>query len=176
MRETDRQRVELETKRLQSRQSMVEDVHQHYSRFGERVVQIVMHYALRNNGLRELLSRLPVQCTSQHNLQIHQVIVRFIVEHGVSSFLDFTGFGNTPLIANEAPLVNSPTPQKPESQKPKLVYKDRRSGTERRAAERRSKVDAISKNKRFGKNRRSPGDRRKEQIPPPWKDEPKDES
>ncbi len=141
-----------EAKRLQDKQRLVDELHKHYSKYGDTVVAVIAEHALKKGGLRPLLRKLALHIPHDAQRQ-HDVLTQFLRLHGQKEFLERTG---TAKASKE--VISSKEPAADE-----CPLGERRSGLERRSgASRRRKVDLItSKNRRFGRDRRSGKERRK---------------
>ena len=137
-----------EAKRLQDKQRLVDEIHKHYSKYGDTVIAVISEHALKKGGLRPLLRKLALHIPHDAQKQ-HNVLTQFLRLHGEKEFLERTG---------AAKASESKEPAADES-----PLGERRSGLERRSgASRRRKVDLITtKNRRFGRDRRSGKERRK---------------
>jgi len=158
---------EAEKRRLASRQETIEEIHRLYARFGDRVVLVMVQALSENHGLRRLVSRLPIRNAAWKDDQLHDVVVRFINDHGVTRFLEHVQPPQPSAAAPANHRAPAEVAQSPSQED--WVCEDRRSGQERRSGiDRRDRVDLIFKNQRFGRDRRSGIDRRRNQVPPPW--------
>jgi hypothetical protein len=70
------------------RKKKMNEVRQLYAKFGDEVVQLMLHHALTPNGLRWVLQKLPIASIPTKDEQIHARIVQFIQERGVGGFWD----------------------------------------------------------------------------------------
>ena len=59
------QRVRAESERIIDKQRITETVHQYFSRFGNRMVDAILPYALQENGLRTLCNKLHISPTQE---------------------------------------------------------------------------------------------------------------
>ena len=141
-----------EAKRLQDKQRLVDEIHKHYSKYGDTVVAMISEHALKKGGIRPLLRKLALHTPHDAQKQ-HNVLTQFLRLHGQKEFLERTGAAKTSKEAKGAEEEEA-TKERP--------FVERRSGLERRSGvSRRRKVDLItSKNRRFGRDRRCGKDRR----------------
>ncbi len=141
-----------EAKRLQDKQRLVDEIHKHYSKYGDTVIAVISEHALKKGGLRPLLRKLALHIPHDAQKQ-HNVLTQFLRLHGQKEFLERTGAGKA-----SKEEISSEEPAADES-----PLGERRSGLERRSgASRRRKVELITtKNRRFGRDRRSGKERRK---------------
>ena len=137
-----------EAKRLQDKQRLVDELHKHYSKYGNTVVAMISEHALKKGGIRPLLRKLSLHIPHDAQRQ-HNVLTQFLRLHGQKEFLERTG-------AAKASESREPAADE-------FPLGERRSGLERRSgASRRKRVDLITtKNRRFGRDRRSGKERRK---------------
>lgn len=145
-----------EAKRLQDKQRLVDEIHKHYSKYGDTVVAVISEHALKKGGLRPLLRKLALHIPHDAQKQ-HNVLTQFLRLYGQKEFLERTGAAKASkevISAEEEPAADE------------FPLGERRSGLERRSGvSRRRKVDLITtKNRRFGRDRRSGKERR--QNPP----------
>jgi hypothetical protein len=158
------QKLKGEAKRLHDKQRLVDEIHKHYSKYGDTVVAVIAEHTLKEGGLRVLLRKLALHMPHDAQKQ-HDVLTQFLRLHGQKEFLERTGDAKTSKEAISAEEEEA-TSAKEDEAATEWPFVERRSGLERRdAVDRRDKVDLITfKNRRYGRDRRSGKDRR--QNPP----------
>jgi len=178
-----KKQMEKDRARLENKEKTIEKIKKIYSRYGNKVVSIMLRYATSENGMQKLfrILKLPIGEITHEDEQ-HTAVINWINTNGERLFLqkhrqvhgnNNESFSVEPIITEDAkkPLYGMKTQEPKEVQKPAPPAAppkektwngiERRSGEERRKnPNRRQKVEMVFKNRRFGGERRSGKDRR----------------
>jgi hypothetical protein len=156
-----------EKRRLEEKERILAEVQQHYSRFGEQVVTIILDYAFKEQGLAVLLKKLDVVSPVTREEQ-QDALSDYLSRNGPRRFLQLVKESREHAFLTGAGAAASVEKTQGEAVQDEVVPKtppqsvERRSGKERRGGkDRRGNVELIFRNRRFGGERRSGVDRRK---------------
>jgi len=166
-------RRKIEQEEIRQREKAVETIKKYYAGFSEKVLNMMLRYALRKRGVQSVLKKLGLQVAEPDEDKLHTAILQWIFTNGERRFLEILEGGEnrapskTPAAdssRDNSPKVPAAASQVPQEKPQEKIWQgiERRSGKDRRQlTDRRKDVVTIFKNRRFGGERRSGKERRK---------------